>query len=61
MSDDQGQVRLKVSLDQIDNLQLEVPAGLLALVQITDGEGIPLPLKTPSKKGKGKGKFSSLE
>jgi hypothetical protein len=51
-SDDQGQVRMRVSTDKIDELVLEVPAGMKAMVRITDGEGNPLPLNSGGKKGK---------
>jgi hypothetical protein len=44
-TDDQGQVRLKLSRDKLDELVLELPAGLHAFVQLTDEEGNPPPIK----------------
>jgi hypothetical protein len=44
-TDDQGQVRLKLSRDKLDGLTLELPDGLHALVQLTDEEGNPPPIK----------------
>ena len=42
-SDDQGQVRMKLTVPVVDGLMLEVPDGLRALVRITNSDGIPLP------------------
>jgi serine protease Do len=54
-SDDQGQVRVKLT-PEMTELMLEVPEGLKAMVRMTDKDGTPLPFPTKGK-GKGKGKF----
>lgn len=58
-TDDQGQIRMQLTKDRVDNLTLELPDGLRALVQLTDEEGNPPPIKlnlhkekTPSAGGK---------
>jgi len=62
MSDDQGQVRVRTSDKEIDELMVEVPDGVKAMVRISDFDGNPLPLPgiddAPKKKGK---QVTSLE
>jgi S1-C subfamily serine protease len=51
-TDDQGQARLQLSREKLDELVLDLPKGIKALVQLTDEEGNPPPLKLNLQKEK---------